>query len=185
MQRLVKTICVFCGARAGNHPSYLAAAQDFGAEMAKNDWRLIFGAGDQGIMGAVAKASAEAGGAQVGVIPTHLIGKELTGEMAARTIITENMHERKKVMHMNSDAAVVLPGGAGSLDEFFEVLTWRQLGLHDKPIILLNVNGYWDKLIALLDHVIAEGFAEPSIKSFVTVSETVPELVEQLRRDFA
>jgi uncharacterized protein (TIGR00730 family) len=131
--------------------------------LARNGWRLVFGAGDVGLMGAVAEAATAAGAPALGVIPTHLLGRERATRDMASLVVTEDMHERKKVMFMNSDAVVVLPGGAGSLDEFFEVLTWAQIGLHGKPILLLDVDGYWQPLIRLLDHVIAEGFADASL----------------------
>lgn len=132
-------------------------------------------------MGEVAKAAQTAGADTFGVIPEHLLNWEVGKRDLTSFIVTENMHERKKVMFMNSDAVVVLPGGAGSLDEFFEILTWRQLGLHKKPILLLNVNGFWDPLIGLLDHVIDQGFAEDSLKGFVTVVEDVDQAVAALR----
>ena len=171
-----KSVCVYCGSRFGTDPAYRQAAEDLGLALADNAWRLVYGAGDVGLMGAVAQAAQAAGGETFGVIPTHLFQREVGKRDLSTFIITETMHERKKVMYMNSDAIVVLPGGAGSLDEFFEVLTWRQLGLHDKPIYLLNTNGYWDPLIALNTHVVAQGFADQSLLDFVTVSDTVPAL---------
>ncbi|MEP1926938.1 TIGR00730 family Rossman fold protein, partial [Marinobacter sp.] len=158
-----RSICVFCGSRAGQDPAYQATAQGLGELIAARGWRLVYGAGDIGLMGAVANACQTAGGATFGVIPTHLLEMEVGKTDLSRFVVTENMHERKKVMFMNCDAIVVLPGGAGSLDEFFEVLTWRQLGLHDKPIIVMNTNGFWTPLVALLDHVIAQGFAEQTL----------------------
>jgi uncharacterized protein (TIGR00730 family) len=131
--------------------------------IARRGWRLVYGAGDAGLMGEVARAAQGEGAATLGVIPTHLMGREQGKRDLTTLVITENMHERKKVMFMNSDAVVVLPGGAGSLDEFFEVLTWAQIGLHAKPIFLLNSAGYWSPLIALMDHVVREGFADPSM----------------------
>ncbi|MBF9042159.1 TIGR00730 family Rossman fold protein [Rhodobacterales bacterium HKCCE4037] len=167
------SLCVYCGARPGADPAYLAAATALGDSIAERGLRLVYGAGDVGLMGAVARA-AQAGGAETfGVIPTHLMAMEVGKADLTTFVVTETMHERKKVMFMNADAVVVLPGGAGSLDEFFEALTWRQLGLHQKPIYLLNVNGYWDPLRALMDHVVDQGFADASVLSFV---ETVPDV---------
>jgi uncharacterized protein (TIGR00730 family) len=152
--------------------------------LARNHWRLVFGAGDVGLMGAVAEAATAAGAATLGVIPTHLLGRERAGRDLARMVVTEDMHERKKVMFMNSDAVAVLPGGAGSLDEFFEVLTWAQIGLHRKPILLLDVDGYWQPLLRLLDHVVAEGFADASVlRHFQTVPD-VPALEAALKQAF-
>lgn len=178
------SVCVYCGSRPGARPVYSEAAREFGRLIAAEDWRLVFGAGDVGLMGDVARATREAGGNTLGVIPTHLIGKESASRDLTHAIVTETMHERKKVMFMNADAAVVLPGGAGSLDEFFEVLTWAQLGLHAKPIVLLDVDGFWQPLVDLIDHVIAEGFAEPSLKAPVRVVPTPAAAVEDLRQAF-
>ena len=132
-------------------------------------------------MGAVARAAQTAGGETFGVIPEHLVRWEVGKTDLTRYVVTETMHERKKVMFMNSDAIVVLPGGAGSLDEFFEVLTWRQLGLHEKPIYLLNTDGYWTPLMKLMNHVINENFADPSLLDFVEVVEDVQRLMVALR----
>ena len=169
----------------GNHPAYKAAAQQLGAALAANDWRLVYGAGDVGLMGAVARATQEAGGNTFGVIPVHLLDREVGKRDLTHFVITENMHERKKVMFMNADAIVTLPGGAGSLDELFEVMTWRQLGLHDKPIYLLNINGYWDKLIDLIEHMITNGFADASFRDYMSVVDDIPALVAALRNDLS
>jgi uncharacterized protein (TIGR00730 family) len=177
----LQSICVFCGAKSGTRPSYAAAARDLGGVIAANGWRLVYGAGDVGIMGEVARAAIAAGAATMGVIPVHLMGREKGKRDLATLVITEDMHERKKVMFMNSDAIAVLPGGAGSLDEFFEVLTWAQIGLHAKPICLVDIDGYWQPLIALIDHVIAEGFADPSVRTLFTVVPDIPALDAVLR----
>lgn len=179
------SICVFCGSRSGLNPKYEAQAKAFGRTMAQKNWRLVYGAGDVGLMGAVANACQAEGGDTFGVIPTHLLRREVGKTDLTRFVVTENMHERKKVMFMNSDAIVVLPGGAGSLDEFFEVLTWRQLDLHNKPLILLNTDGYWDPLVAMLDHVIAQGFADQSLRNFVQIAPDVDALEAALVRAFS
>lgn len=176
-----KSVCVFCGARSGVNPAFSDAAEAIGAGLAAHGWQLVYGAGDIGLMGRVARAAQGAGGATFGVIPHHLVKREVGKRDLTRYVVTETMHERKKVMFMNSDAVVVLPGGAGSLDEFFEVLTWRQLGLHDKPLILLNIRGYWNPLIALLDHVIAQGFAEPGLRDYYRVVDDVSGALDTLR----
>ena len=175
------SICVFCGARSGQNPAYTQAANDFGQALARNNWRLVYGAGDIGLMGAVARATQADGGATLGVIPTHLMQDEVAKTDLTQFIITETMHERKKVMLMNADAVVILPGGAGSLDELFEALTWRQLGLHSKPIFALNTNGFWTPLLGLIDHFITEGFADASLRGFVQVADDVPTLTSGLR----
>lgn len=177
-----RSVCVYCGSRFGKKTAYKQAATDLGQAIATQGWRLVYGAGDVGLMGAVANGAQAAGGETFGVIPEHLLKWEVGKRDLTQFIVTENMHERKKVMYMNSDAIVVLPGGAGSLDELFEVLTWRQLGLHEKPIYLLNVDGYWDALIALLEHVISEGFADASLQDFYEVLDTVDDLSKALDR---
>ncbi|PTQ75177.1 TIGR00730 family Rossman fold protein [Celeribacter persicus] len=175
------SICVFCGSRPGGKPEYEQAATELGEMIAAEGWRLVYGAGDVGLMGAVARAAQAKGAATFGVIPVHLLPKELGKRDLTTFIVTENMHERKKVMFMNCDAIVVLPGGAGSLDEFFEVLTWKQIGLHDKPIFLLSTDGYWKPLETLIEHVVNEGFAPLSTAQFYETVHTVEELAEALK----
>ena len=177
----MRSVCVFCGSRPGARPAYEADAAALGAALAAAGWRLVYGAGDVGLMGVTSQAARAAGGDTLGVIPRHLVRREAPGGDPARHVVTETMHERKKVMFMNSDAIVVLPGGAGSLDEFFEVLTWRQLGLHGKPLCLLNTAGYWTPLVTLVDHVIAEGFADASLREFITIRDTVQGVCTTLR----
>jgi hypothetical protein len=179
------SICVFCGARSGKNPAHTDAARATGAMIAANGWRLVYGAGDVGLMGEVARSAQSSGAATFGVIPTHLMKAEVGKRDLSTLVITEDMHERKKVMFMNSDAIVVLPGGAGSLDEFFEVLTWAQIGLHRKPIFLLSTEGYWQPLIALLDHIVDQGFADPSVKGLIRLVNTVTELQSALRASLA
>ncbi len=162
-----RSICVYCGSRDGTDPRFAAEAAALGRAIAESGWRLVYGAGDVGLMGRVARAAQEAGGDTFGVIPTHLLSLEVGKRDLTRFVVTETMHERKKVMIMNADAVVVLPGGAGSLDEFFEALTWRQLGLHDKPILVMDVGGFWAPLRGLVDHVVAAGFAKASLAEAV------------------
>lgn len=164
-----KSVCVYCGSRAGIDPAYAVDAYNIGAALAENGWRLVYGAGDVGLMGTVARAAQDAGGDTFGVIPQHLVDWEVGKTDLTTYIVTETMHERKKVMFMNCDAVVVLPGGAGSLDELFEALTWRQLGLHSKHIYLINTNGYWGPLISLMNHVVTQGFADTSLLDYITV----------------
>jgi uncharacterized protein (TIGR00730 family) len=184
MTSVLRSVCVFCGSRPGGNPAFVAAAQDVGVMIAEMKWRLVYGAGDVGLMGEVARAAQGAGARTLGVIPTHLMAREQGKRDLTTLIITENMHERKKVMFMNSDAIVVLPGGAGSLDEFFEVLTWAQIGLHTKPIFLLNTDGYWKPLIHLIDHVITQGFADASMRGHFIVVNDAYELVAGLQAAF-
>ncbi|SFR17075.1 TIGR00730 family Rossman fold protein [Poseidonocella sedimentorum] len=174
------SVCVFCGSRPGRDPAYMADAEALGTALAARDWRLVYGAGDVGLMGAVARAAQAAGGETFGVIPVHLMQLEVGKVDLTRFIVTENMHERKKVMFMNCDAIALLPGGAGSLDEFFEVLTWAQLGLHRKAIVLLNTSGYWDPLLALVRHAVDQGFADASLLDLFTTADTVDGALERL-----
>lgn len=176
-----RSVCVFCGSRAGTRDIYAESARATGRIIAEGGWRLVYGAGDVGLMGLVAEAAQTAGAPAMGVIPQHLMSREKGRKRLTTMVVTEDMHERKKVMFMNSDAIVVLPGGAGSLDEFFEVLTWRQIGLHERPIFLLNVEGYWDPLLRLLDHVIAEGFAEPALANYAAVVPDTDTLAQRLK----
>ena len=176
-----RSICVYCGSRNGAKLAYTEAAGTLGRLLAHEGWRLVYGAGDVGLMGEVARATQAAGGETFGVIPVHLVRREVGKTDLTRFVITETMHERKKVMIMNADAVVVLPGGPGSLDELFEALTWRQLGLHDKPILVMNVEGYWDTLRALLDQVTDEGFADPSLARFITWVDDAESAMSALR----
>lgn len=177
----VKSICVYCGSRVGAMPAYADDARALGWEIARQGWRLVYGAGDIGLMGEVARAAQNGGGDTFGVIPQHLVDHEVGKTDLTRYVVTETMHERKKVMIMNADAVVVLPGGAGSLDEFFEALTWRQLGLHSKPILVLNTAGYWTPLRQVVDHLVDQGFADASLLDFVTWVDTPATAMEALR----
>ncbi len=177
----VKSVCVYCGSRTGAMPAYAEDARAMGWEIARQGWRLVYGAGDVGLMGEVARAAQGADGDTFGVIPKHLVDWEVGKTDLTRYVVTETMHERKKVMFMNADAVVVLPGGGGSLDEFFEALTWRQLGLHEKPILVLNTSGYWEPLRKLVDHLIDQGFADASLAGFVTWVDTPADAMTALR----
>lgn len=176
-----QSICVYCGSRKGDRAAYVTEATALGQGIAELGWRLVYGAGDVGLMGTVARAAQSAGAETFGVIPTHLVKAEVGKTDLTRYVVTENMHERKKVMFMNADAIVVMPGGAGSMDEFFEVLTWAQLGLHKKPIVLMNVEGYWTPLIALMDHMINSGFADESLRDLIHVTPNASDTLAYLK----
>lgn len=178
----IPSICVYCGSRDGSDASFATEAEKLGQLIAAEGWRLVYGAGDVGLMGRVARSAQAGGGETFGVIPQHLMDWEVGKTDLTTFVVTETMHERKKVMVMNADAIVVMPGGAGSLDEFFEVLTWRQLGLHDKPIVLMDVAGYWAPLNGLLAHIVDHGFAEPSLLGFVETGASADEAIALLRR---
>lgn len=181
----VKSICVFCGSRPGDAPAFTSVAETMGHGIASRGWRLVYGAGDVGLMGSVARSAQAAGGDTFGVIPQHLVDLEVGKTDLTTYIVTETMHERKKVMVMNADAFVVLPGGAGSLDELFEVLTWRQLGLHAKPIYVVNTDGYWDPLMQLMKNITVRGFADDSLLEFVTWVEDADAALEGLAQVLA
>ena len=184
MHAKTMSVCVFCGSRKGRNPEFAEAAREFGSEIAKQGWRLVYGAGDIGLMGEVSRAAQSAGGSTFGVIPRRLVELEVAKSDLDSFVITESMHERKSVMFMNSDAFIVLPGGSGTLDEFFEILTWRQLGLHKKPIGLLNVGGYWTALIELLGGIVDGGFSQSELLSYFEVLESPPESILWLRERF-
>jgi len=176
----IDTVCVYCGSRHGDQPVFTEEARKLGRGLAENGFRLIYGAGDVGLMGEVARSCLSAGGKAVGVIPRHILDWEVGKRDLTALIITDTMHERKKVMFANAGAVVALPGGAGTIDEVIEVLTWRQLGLHQKPVILLNTDDYWRPFLDLIDHVIARGFAGASFRSYISICETVDEVLAAL-----
>lgn len=177
---LTKSICVYCGSSFGHSPRFAEIATDLGQEMARRGIRLIYGGGRVGLMGKVADAVMTGGGQVTGIIPKHLEDDEVGHRSISELKIVDSMHTRKRMMFDLSDAFVVLPGGPGTLDEAFEVITWRQLRLHDKPVIILNIDGYWDRLIALFDHVIDSGFAKPAIRQHFSVVNSVGRLFDLL-----
>ncbi|MER9333385.1 TIGR00730 family Rossman fold protein [Mesorhizobium sp. M0293] len=157
----IRSVCVYCGSSPGRDEIYIKAGHLLGRSIAKAGLRLIYGGGTKGIMGAVAEGVLRAGGKVTGIIPRFLINKEATETALDRLdelVITDNMHERKHKMFEKSDAFVALPGGIGTVEEIVEVMTWAQLGHHRKPIVFGNVGGFWDPMLALLDHMAAEGF---------------------------
>ena len=178
------SVCVFCGSRNGRNPEYEQAARSLGTGLGQRNWRLVYGAGDVGLMGSIANSAQAQRSETFGVIPAHLINKEVAKRDLTNFIVTDNMHERKKVMFMNSDAIILLPGGAGSLDEFFEVLTWAQLELHEKPLILINVANYWSPLISLIDHMISEGFADKSLRKLFDIVNTSEDALKIIQTRF-
>ena len=157
----IRSVCVYCGSSPGRNEIYAKAGHLLGRSIAKAGLRLIYGGGTKGIMGAVAEGALKAGGKVTGIIPRFLINKEATETALDRLdelLVTDNMHERKHKMFEKSDAFVALPGGIGTVEEIVEIMTWGQLGHHRKPIVFANINGFWDPMTALLDHMTAEGF---------------------------
>lgn len=157
----IRSVCVYCGSSPGRDEIYAKAGHLLGRSLAKSGLRLVYGGGTKGIMGAVAEGALKAGGKVTGIIPRFLINKEATETALDRLdelLITDNMHERKHKMFEKSDAFVALPGGIGTVEEIVEIMTWGQLGHHRKPIVFANVQGFWDPMLALLDHMASEGF---------------------------
>jgi len=177
-----RSVCLYCGSRSGRRPAYVREARAVGAALAAAGYDLVYGAGDLGLMGETARAAQQAGARVTGFIPRHIFDLEVGKQDIHSLIVTETMHERKKLMLVNSEAVIALPGGPGTLDELIEVLTWRHLGLHQKPVLLLNTGDYWGPLIALFDHMEAEGFVSSQFRDYLTVVETVDGLIEGLRR---
>jgi hypothetical protein len=177
---MVRRICVFCGSGSGKRASYAQAAASLGRYLAGSGIAIVYGGGKVGLMGVVADAALEAGGEVIGVMPRALVEKEIAHTRLSELRVVASMHERKALMAELADAFIALPGGFGTLDEFCEILTWGQLGLHRKPCGILNVDGYYDRLLSLFDHAVTEGFLKPANRQIV-LSDTVPEsLVERL-----
>ena len=171
------SICVFCGSRHGADARFRAAATRLGELAGAAGLRLIYGGGHVGLMGAVADAAMAAGADVVGFIPTGLLAREVGHRAITELIVTSTMYERKQEMIDRADAFVILPGGLGTLDELLEVITLRQLRYHDKPVVLVNLDGYWDPLLALVDRVIETEFAAPSARELYDVVATVDEVL--------
>ena len=182
MNHSIPSVCLFCGSRNGKGQHFVAAAQELGTLIANEGWRLVYGAADIGLMGEAARAAKQANGSVFGVMPRHLAELEILRSDLDCLVLTETMHERKKVMYVNSDAIVVLPGGLGTLDEFFEIFAWRQLGLHSKPIFLINVGHYWDGLAGLVETVVETGFADPDVNALFTVVDSPLAAISALRK---
>ena len=172
----IARICVYCGASDGVNGEYLASASALGAEMARRGYGLVYGGGGVGLMGAVARSVAQHGGAVHGVIPTPLMTKEIAGEPVGHLEVVDSMHIRKARMAELSDAFIALPGGFGTLEELFETITWTQLGIHRKPIGLLNVAGFYDPLLAMIEHSIVQGFVRPQYRGML-VAESDPAIL--------
>ena len=178
----IRSICVYCGSGPGTNPAFVEAARAFGAILAKNGIRLIYGGGSKGLMGALAISTLDRGGTVTGVMPDFLVGPELMLERAQERIVTGDMHERKRIMFERADAFVALPGGIGTLEELVEQLTWAQLGRHRKPILIANINGYWDPLLTLVAHMRERAFVPESLAVNFLVAERVEDILPILRQ---
>ena len=174
------SLCVYCGSRSGNQPEFAAVAEQVGSWIGQHGGQLVYGGGRNGLMGIVADATLAAGGRVIGVIPKALVEKEWAHNGCTELHIVETMHERKRIMAEHADAFLALPGGIGTLEEFFEVWTWRQLGYHDKPVGLLNMNGYYDSLIAFLNTSVKDGFMNEWLMDLIRTDSQAEPLLEAL-----
>lgn len=176
----IRTLCVYCGSSRGNHPDYLHAVRALGSVIAERGIRLVYGGASVGIMGALADVVLAEGGSVVGIIPEHLVRHEVAHQQLSDLRVVASMHERKALMAELSDAFVALPGGLGTIEELFEMLTWAQLDLHRKPCGVLNVRGYFDHLLAFLDHAEAEQFVRPHHRAMLQVADDAETLLTAL-----
>jgi uncharacterized protein (TIGR00730 family) len=176
----MKRICVFCGSSQGSRPEYGVAAEEMGAELVRRNIGLVYGGGNVGLMGMIADAVLRAGGEAQGIIPEHLMALEVGHKALTKLHVVRSMHERKALMADLSDAFVALPGGFGTLEEFCEVVTWTQLGLHAKPCGILNVMGYYSPLLAMFDHAVEERFLKPANRALVPARESPADLLQAL-----
>ena len=181
-ERRIEKLCVFCGSSTGSHPAYFEASNQLGRELAKAGVTLVFGGGRVGLMGVLADSVLAAGGQAIGVMPRALVEKEIAHTSLTKLHIVESMHERKALMADLADAFVLLPGGFGSWEEFCEIVTWLQLGIHRKACAILNVAGYYDGLLSLADHALAEGFLRPAHREMLIVESNPEALLPRLAR---
>ena len=177
----IRTVCVYCGSSPGNDPAFVAAATRFGEILAENGIGLVYGGGAGGLMGALASAALARGGDIIGVIPKFLIERERMFRGAAELVLTTDMHERKRIMFERSDAFVALPGGLGTLEELVEQLTWAQLGRHTKPIVLVNIDGFWAPLLQLLRHMHEAAFIRPEMDVRFATVDSADEVIPTIR----
>ena len=177
----IKTVCVYCGSGPGSNPRFVEAAIALGKTFADNRIRLVYGGGSVGLMGAVAKSTLDHGGLVTGIIPDFLKAREHALTRVQEMIVTPDMHERKRLMFEHSDAFVALPGGIGTLEELVEQMTWQQLGRHTKPVLLANIDGFWEPLIALLAHMRETEFIRPSLPLEVLKADRIEDVLPRLR----
>jgi uncharacterized protein (TIGR00730 family) len=177
----IKRICVYCGSGPGKNPKFIKAATAFGKILASNGIGLVYGGGTIGLMGAISESVLDHGGQVIGVIPDFLEAREIAKRDATELVVTADMHERKRIMFERSDAFVALPGGLGTLEELTEQLTWSQLGRHKKPILLANIDGFWDPLIALIAHMRQLAFVREGLEIDLLTAECVENILPLLR----
>jgi uncharacterized protein (TIGR00730 family) len=181
MTKIFRSVCVYCGSSAGHDPVYAEAARALGQEMARQTLSLVYGGGHVGLMGIIADAVLEAGGKVTGVIPKALMDTEVGHDRLTRLLVVKDMHERKALMAEHADGFIAMPGGIGTLEELFEAMTWAQLGFHEKPVGLLNVNGFYDKLTAFLSQQEQEGFLRTEHRQLLINESDPATLLERLR----
>jgi uncharacterized protein (TIGR00730 family) len=177
----LKAICVYCGSGPGSNPKFVESARTFGGILASNNVRLVYGGGSIGLMGAIADSVIDHGGQVTGIIPDFLKSREMMFKRAQEMIVTRDMHERKRLMFERADAFVALPGGVGTLEELVEQMTWAQLGRHKKPILMANIDRFWDPMCALLDHMRAMQFIRDGLTVAPLVVDSVEEILPALR----
>ena len=178
---MMKNIAVFCGSAVGNREVYISKTHQLGKLFVKNDFSLVYGSGNVGLMGVLADSMLEENGTVIGVIPQHLVDVEVNHKHITQTHVVETMSERKTLINDLSDAYLILPGGFGTLDEFFEMLTLNQLGIIKKPIGVFNIDGYYDKMFELIDHFVQERFIRPEHKNLYFISDDENDLIEKLK----
>jgi uncharacterized protein (TIGR00730 family) len=177
----IRTVCVYCGSGSGTNPRFIEAAIALGKALAENSIRLVYGGGSVGMMGAVATAVLDHGGSVTGIIPDFLTQKENALARVQEMIVTPDMHERKRLMFERSDAFVAMPGGIGTLEELVEQLTWKQLGRHEKPVLLANIDGFWEPLFSLFSHMRATQFIRLGLSVDILKAERVEDILPRLR----
>ena len=177
----IKTICVYCGSGPGTNPHFIESAKALGKALAENGIRLIYGGGSIGMMGAIATSTLDHGGSVTGIIPDFLTVRENALSRVQEMIVTPDMHERKRLMFERSDAFVALPGGIGTLEELVEQLTWQQLGRHSKPVLLANIDGFWEPLLSLLAHMRATQFIRSGLSVEILKADRVEDILPRLR----
>lgn len=177
----IKTVCVYCGSGPGSNPRFLEAATALGKELAEHGVGLVYGGGAIGLMGAVANAVLDHGGTVTGIIPGFLSAKEIALDRVSELIVTEDMHERKRLMFERSDAFVALPGGIGTLEELVEQMTWQQLGRHTKPILIADIDGFWQPLLELLAHMRTTAFIRPNLAVEILKADKVEDILPKLQ----
>ncbi len=178
-------VCVFCGSRDGANPNFLKASKLLGRQCADQNIRVVYGGAGIGMMGAVAQSALDAGGDVTGIVPKFLTEMEPQLDSLSDIILTDTMHDRKIKMYEISDAFVIMPGGIGTLDETMEILTWRQLGVHAKPVIIANLDNYWAPFLTLMDHVIAEGYAGENVRDLYRTVDKVEEILPAIEEELA